>query len=83
MTKKLGIFALALPILFCWCTKVNEEINYHEATGITWYEYSKLSYLLEWVIDVENDKAGIRNKPLASDHQKWRFIFNILNNNYI
>lgn len=83
MTKKLGIFALALPVLFCWCTKVNEEINYHEATEITWYEYSKLSYLLEWVIDVEKDKAGIRNKPLASDHQKWRFIFNILNNNYM
>ena len=83
MTKKLSIFALALSVLFCWCTKVNEEINYHEATGITWYEYSKLSYLLEWVIDVENDKADIRNKPLASDHQKWRFIFNILNNNYM
>ena len=83
MNKKLSLFVLFVSVVFCWCTKIDTEINYTENSEITWYEYSKLSYLLEWVIDVENDEADIRNKPLASDHQKWRFIFNILNNNYM
>ena len=83
MNKKLSLFVLFVSVLFYWCSKIDTEINYTENSEITWYEYSKLSYLLEWVIDIENDKADIWNKPLSTDKQKWRFIFDILNNNYM
>ncbi len=62
---------------------VDEEINYSEEVTLTWLDYSKLSYLLEWMIDIENDSPDIWNKPLNTDEQKWTFIFNILNNNYM
>ena len=61
----------------------DEEIDYSKKVQITWLEYDKLSYLLEWMIDLENDKADTWNKPLSTDEQKWTFIFNILNNNYM
>ena len=83
MNKKLSLFVLFVSVLFYWCSKIDTEINYTENSEITWYEYSKLSYLLEWVIDIENDKADVWNKPLSTDEQKWRFIFDILNNNYM
>ena len=35
------------------------------------------------MIDLKNDQANTRNKPLSTDEQKWTFIFNILNNNYM
>jgi hypothetical protein len=38
---------------------------------------------LEWMIDLENDSPDTWNKPLSTDEQKWTFIFNILNNNYM
>ena len=62
---------------------IDEEIDYSQVVNLTWLEYSKLSYLLEWMIDLENDKADTWNKPLSTDEQKWTFIFNILNNNYM
>lgn len=61
----------------------DEEIDYSKKVQVTWPEYDKLSYLLEWMIDLENDKADTWNKPLSTDEQKWTFIFNILNNNYM
>ncbi len=83
MSKKISFIVLILSVLFCWCTKIDTNINYDIETELTWYEYSKLSYLLEWTIDLENDEADKWNKPLATDFQKWRFIFNILNNNFM
>lgn len=62
---------------------IDEEINHPQEIILTWNEYDKLSYLLEWVIDLENDQADTWNKPLSTDEQKWTFIFNILNNNYM
>ena len=35
------------------------------------------------MIDLENDSPDTWNKPLSTDEQKWTFIFNILNNNYM
>ena len=35
------------------------------------------------MIDIENDEADTWNRPLSTDEQKWTFIFNILNNNYM
>ena len=83
MTKKLSLFVLFVSVLFYWCSKIDTEINYTENSEITWYEYSKLSYLLQWVLDFKNDKENSWNKPLSTDEQKWRFIFDILNNNYM
>jgi hypothetical protein len=62
---------------------IDEGINYPQELELTGNEYSKLSYLLEWIIDLENDKSNTWNKPLSTDEQKWTFIFNILNNNYM
>jgi hypothetical protein len=62
---------------------IDEGINYPQELELTGNEYSKLSYLLEWIIDLENDKSDTWNKPLSTDEQKWTFIFNILNNNYM
>ena len=62
---------------------IDEEIKYSQEIELTGNEYSKLSYLLEWMIDLENDLPDTWNKPLSTDEQKWTFIFNILNNNYM
>ena len=62
---------------------IDEEINYSQEISLTKNEYAKLAYLLEWMIDLENDQADTWNKPLSTDKQKWTFIFNILNNNYM
>ena len=62
---------------------IDEEIKYPQEIVLTGNEYGKLSYLLEWIIDLENDKSDTWNKPLSTDEQKWTFIFNILNNNYM
>lgn len=62
---------------------IDEEIKYPQEIVLTGNEYSKLSYLLEWMIDLEKDQADTWNKPLSTDQQKWTFIFNILNNNYM
>ncbi len=80
------IFTCSLLVTLTACTPNKptiENIDYPHAIEINWLEYDKLSYLLEWIIDIENDKSGIRNKPLNTDEQKWTFIFNILNNNYM
>lgn len=84
---------LSLLILTCLslitltaCTPnkpVIENTNYPQPLKINWLEYDKLSYLLEWMIDLEHDQADTWNKPLSTDSQKWTFIFNILNNNYM
>jgi hypothetical protein len=74
---------MLLSLLFIWCTKIDGNIEYNSGIDLTWSDYAKLSYLLEWVIDVKKDEANIWNKPLSSDEQKWTFIFNILNNNYM
>jgi len=91
MRIKNQIFVLGLffSLILCGCTTpspiviTDENIEYQGDVSLTWNDYSKLSYLLEWVIDIENDPSGIRNKPLSTDEQKWTFIFNILNENYM
>lgn len=89
MKIKNQIFLLSLAcITLAGCTPVqpviiSEEIDYSQEIELTGNEYNKLSYLLEWVIDLENDSPDIWNKPLSTDEQKWTFIFNILNNNYM
>ena len=89
MKFKSQVFLLSLACLTLWgCSPtlpviIDEEINYSQVVNLTWLEYNKLSYLLEWMIDLENDKADTWNKPLSTDEQKWTFIFNILNNNYM
>ena len=89
MKLKNQIFLLSLACLtLTGCTPalpvtIDEEIDYSQKIALTWNEYDKLSYLLEWVIDIENDSADSWNKPLSTDSQKWTFIFNILNENYM
>ena len=89
MKFKNQIFLLTLAYLsLCGCSPtlpvvIDEEIDYSQEVELTKNEYSKLSYLLEWMIDLENDKADTWNNPLSTDEQKWTFIFNILNNNYM
>ena len=85
MGKKLTFLILACSflILNSGCTTTKSIQNYPYELEISWLEYDKLSYLLEWMIDLENDKADTWNKPLSTDGQKWTFIFNILNNNYM
>ncbi len=85
MRKQILLLGLA-GIILSGCTPtlpviIDNEIDYPQEITLTWLEYSKLSYLLEWMIDLENDAADIWNKPLITDEQKWTFIFNILNNN--
>ena len=62
-----------------WCTKTTHS----ESAEITPNEYPKLIYLLQWVTDIANDQADTWNKPLSTDAQKWTFVFNILNSNYM
>jgi len=89
MKIKNQIFLLSLAcISLAGCTPtepaiIDEEINYSQEVKLSENEYTKLSYLLEWMIDLENDQADTWNKPLSTDEQKWTFIFNILNNNYM
>ena len=89
MKIKNQIFLLSLTcITLAGCTPtlpiiVKEKIDYSQEVELTGYEYSKLSYLLEWMIDLKNDSPDTWNKPLSTDEQKWTFIFNILNNNYM
>ena len=81
MKRKLSLLILnfSLLILLLWCTKT----TYPQPADITPNEYPKLIYLLQWVTDIANDPADTRNKPLSTDAQKWTFIFNILNSNYM
>lgn len=75
---------LAISIVLTGCiTSPTEEIIYPQPVNLLWNEYSKLSYLLEWLIDITNDPANTWNKPLSTDAQKWTFVFNILNENYM
>jgi len=89
MKIKNQIFLLSLAcITLSGCTPtepaiIDEEIDYSQEVKLSENEYTKLSYLLEWMIDLENDQADTWNKPLSTDEQKWTFIFNILNNNYM
>ena len=89
MKIKNQIFLLSLAcITLAGCTPVqpvivDEEIDYSQEIELTGNEYNKLSYLLEGMIDLENDSPDTWNKPLNTDEQKWTFIFNILNNNYM
>ena len=89
MRIKNQIFLLSLAcITLAGCSPVepvviDEEIDYSQEIDINENEYAKLSYLLEWMIDLENDLPDTWNKPLSTDEQKWTFIFNILNNNYM
>ena len=83
------LFLLSLAcITLVGCTPtapviIDEEIDYSQEIEVTGNEYAKLSYLLEGMIDLENDSPDVWNKPLSTDEQKWTFIFNILNNNYM
>ena len=87
MKIKSQIFLLCFSCIFlsgCITTKTMEnEIDYSQTVEIKWNDYFRLSYLLEWMIDLENDLPDVWNKPLSTDEQKWTFIFNILNNNYM
>ena len=89
MKIKNRIFLLSLTcISLTGCTPVqpviiDEEIDYSQEIEVTGNEYAKLSYLLEGIIDLENDSPDTWNKPLSTDEQKWTFIFDILNNNYM
>ena len=87
MKQKFLLFGLCV-ILFsataCTPSKPTiENNNYPQPTDITSNEYPKLIYLLQWVTDIVNDPAGTWNKPLSTDAQKWTFVFNILNSNYM
>ena len=83
------IFLLSLAcVTLSGCTPtlpviIDEDIDYSQEIDVTGNEYAKLSYILEWMIDLENDSPDTWNKPLSTDEQKWTFIFNILNNNYM
>jgi len=77
------ILTCSLLITLTACTPAKPTQTYPQELEISWLEYSKLSYLLEWMIDLEHDQADTWNKPLNTDEQKWTFIFNILNNNYM
>ena len=77
-----GLFAVIFVLTWC-ITSPTEEKSYSQDLTLTWNEYSKLSYLLEWMVDLDNDSPDTWNKPLSTDEQKWTFIFNILNNNYM
>ncbi len=89
MKLKNQIFLLSLfTIILTGCTPtqpatIDEEINYPQKISLLPNEYPKLIYLLQWMIDIENDSADTWNKPLNTDEQKWTFIFNILNGNYM
>ena len=89
MKIKNQIFLLSLAcISLAGCSPtlpvvIDEEIDYSQEVDINEDEYGRLSYLLEWMIDLENDSSDTWNKPLSRDEQKWTFIFNILNNNYM
>ena len=80
------IITCSFLILNSGCTPnkpTTEDNGYPQEIEISWLEYDKLSYLLEWMIDLEHDQTDTWNKPLSTDSQKWTFIFNILNNNYM
>ena len=89
MKIKNQIFLLSLAcITLAGCTPaepavIDEEIDYSQEVKLSENEYNKLSYLLEGMIDLENDSPDTWNKPLSTDEQKWTFIFNVLNNNYM
>ena len=85
MKKNLSLLVLSFSLLvfITGCTTTKPTQTYPQELEISWLEYDKLSYLLEWMIDIKNDKADTWNKPLSTDEQKWTFIFNILNNNYM
>ena len=85
MKKNLSFLILSFSLLLfvTGCTIIKPTQAYPQELEISWPEYDKLSYLLEWIIDIKNDKADTWNKPLNTDEQKWTFIFNILNNNYM
>ena len=85
MKKKLTFLILTCSflILNSGCTTTRQIQTYPYELEISWLKYDKLSYLLEWMIDLEYDKVDTWNKPLSTDGQKWTFIFNILNNNYM
>jgi hypothetical protein len=54
MKFKSQVFLLSLACLTLWgCSPtlpviIDEEINYSQVVNLTWLEYNKLSYLLEW-----------------------------------
>lgn len=77
------IISFSLLLFLSGCTTTKPTQTYPQTLEINWLEYDKLSYLLEWMIDLEHDQADTWNKPLSTDEQKWTFIFNILNNNYM
>lgn len=88
MKKKLSflIFTCSLLLIPTACTPnkpTTKNIDSQQTLEINWVEYDRLSYLLEGVIDIANDPADTWNKPLSTDTQKWTFVFNILNNDYM
>ena len=84
MKKNLSLLILSFSLLLLTgCTSTKPTQTYPQALEINWLEYDKLSYLLEWMIDLEHDQADTWNKPLSTDAQKWTFVFNILNNDYM
>ena len=85
MKKNLSFLILSFPLLLLpiGCTPIKSTQAYPQKLEISWPEYNKLLYLLEWIIDIKNDKADTWNKPLSTDAQKWTFVFNILNNDYM
>lgn len=84
MKKNLSLLILSFSLLLLTgCTSTKPTQAYPQALEINWLEYDKLSYLLEWMIDLEHDQGNTWNQPLSTDEQKWTFVFNILNNNYM
>ena len=88
MKKKLSflIFTCSLLLIPTACTPnkpTTKNLDYPQTLEINWVEYDRLSYLLEGVTDIANDPADTWNKPLSTDAQKWTFVFNILNSNYM
>ena len=76
MKLKNQIFLLSLAcISLAGCNPtlpvvIDEEIDYFQGVELTGNEYNKLSYLLEGMIDLENDSPDTWNKPLSTDEQK-------------
>ncbi len=73
MKKFLSLLILnfSLLLLLTGCTPTKPTETYPQKLEISWLEYDKLSYILEWIIDINNDKADTWNKPLNTDEQKW------------
>lgn len=89
MKFKNQIFLSLLGIILCmtWCLPNQDPIEENEkdqkTITLSDTELSKLSYILQGVMDFSNDEENQRNTPLKTDEQKGKLVFNFLNANYM